>query len=282
MVAIARNATIARPLLHRTSGWKQGPITRLVSPGDLGQLIKPFVFLDYFETPRSHGRGFPAHPHSGIATHSTLLEGTFSYGDSTGKAGTMRAGDLEWMQAGGGVWHWGHAVTDQPVRGYQLWIALPPALETAPAESDYLTAGQVPVEGPARVLLGKFGEHASPLPYREDVTYLHVKLLDGERWTYVPAPTHDVAWLATHRGALQVSGTRLERELAIFAPGPAPIEIEAIGDSELVIGSAVKHPHALVTGSYSVHSSRAALLQGERGIDALENMPLVQRALGRR
>jgi hypothetical protein len=33
----------------RTRGHAHGAITRLVSPGDIGQLTKPFVFLDYFE-----------------------------------------------------------------------------------------------------------------------------------------------------------------------------------------------------------------------------------------
>ncbi|MFN0246386.1 MAG: pirin family protein [Kofleriaceae bacterium] len=281
MAVIARSLESTRRISHRTSGWQQGPVTRLVSPNDLGQLIKPFVFFDYFETPRSQGRGFPAHPHSGIATHSTLIEGTFDYGDSTGKSGTMHAGDLEWMQAGGGVWHWGHPKANEPVRGYQLWIALPAALENAPAESHYITASQVPNDRRTRVLLGAYGDLSSPIPYREDVTYLHVNLRDGERWTYVPSSTHDLAWLATHRGSLRVSGTHVERELVVFEPGNAAIEIEASGDTELVIGSARQHAHSLVTGSYSVHTSRAALMQGERGIDELEKTPLVQRAIGR-
>lgn len=38
-----------RQIVHRTRGNRHGPITRLVSPSDLGNLIKPFVFLDYFE-----------------------------------------------------------------------------------------------------------------------------------------------------------------------------------------------------------------------------------------
>lgn len=281
MQAIAARLDSTRRISHRTSGHQQGPVTRLVSPGDLGQLIKPFVFFDYFETPRSQGRGFPAHPHSGIATHSTLIEGTFDYGDSTGKSGTMRAGDLEWMQAGGGVWHWGHPKAGEPVRGYQLWMALPPTLENAPAESHYITASQVAGDGRVRVLLGTYGDHVSPIPYREDVTYLHVNLRDGERWRYTPSTTHDVAWLATHRGALHVSDLRIERELVVFEPGNAAIEIEAVGDTELVLGSARKHTHSLVTGSYSVHTSRAALMQGERGIAQLANTPSVQRALGR-
>ena len=43
-----------RQIALKTSGRRHGPITRLVSPSDIGELIKPFVFLDHAEiAPRS-------------------------------------------------------------------------------------------------------------------------------------------------------------------------------------------------------------------------------------
>jgi hypothetical protein len=36
-----------REIAYRTHGHTRGPITRLVSPSDLGEVIKPFVFLDH-------------------------------------------------------------------------------------------------------------------------------------------------------------------------------------------------------------------------------------------
>src|SRR5262245_6853011 len=122
-----------RRIVHRTKGHAGGPITRLMSPGDLGELVKPFVFLDHFDFTdvRGNGGGGVVHPHSGIATHTTLLQGSFIYGDSTGKGGTLRAGSIEWMQAGGGVWHGGTLFPGKPLRGFQLWVSLPPSLELA-------------------------------------------------------------------------------------------------------------------------------------------------------
>ena len=44
--SLAKAATQARRVTYRTRGNSHGPITRLVSPSDVGELIKPFVFLD--------------------------------------------------------------------------------------------------------------------------------------------------------------------------------------------------------------------------------------------
>lgn len=253
-----------RRIVHRTAGHRGGPVTRLMSPGDLGEWVKPFVFLDYFEFPGPVG-GLPVHPHSGIATHTTLLQGSIDYADSTGKSGTLAPRSIEWMQAGGGVWHGGGPAGSEPVRGFQLWIALPPSLELAPAFSDYVSDASIPREGATRLLLGSYEGKESPIAYREPVTYLSVQLRDGERWTYQPAPAHDVAWLAVATGALVVDGQVLRREMAVFEDGSAPIEMVADGEVELVIGSALRHSHPLVTGHYSVHTNEEALVRGERG-----------------
>src|ERR1700712_2472885 len=74
-----------------SQGRKHGPMTRLVSPTELGELIKPFVFLDLAEiTPLPEGL-IGIHPHSGVATLTTVLRGGMLYEDSGGKSGTVRA-----------------------------------------------------------------------------------------------------------------------------------------------------------------------------------------------
>jgi redox-sensitive bicupin YhaK (pirin superfamily) len=195
-----------------------------------------------------------------------LLDGSFVYGDSTGKTGTLGAGSVEWMRAGGGVWH-GGTVPAGGIRGFQLWVALEPPLELAPAESHYVDVATIPTDGHVRVLLGSHGALKSPIPYPQPVTYLNVRLRDGERWTYTPEPTHDVAWLAVSLGVLRVDGARIGREMAVFEEGNQSITMVAEGDTDFVIASAVKHPHPLVTGMYSVHTSEKNLDIGEAGIE---------------
>src|SRR5437868_6765323 len=68
-------AQLPRSIVLRTRGHSHGPITRLVSPGDLGELIKPFVFLDYFDADPANAPKFGFRPHSGIATLTLIFSG---------------------------------------------------------------------------------------------------------------------------------------------------------------------------------------------------------------
>jgi redox-sensitive bicupin YhaK (pirin superfamily) len=271
-IATEHPATLARPvaslprqLLLRTEGSAHGGITRLVSPGDIGELIKPFIFLDRFELDSRNGK-MRMHPHSGIATVTAVLDGTFAYRESTGAHGELPTGGVEFMSAGGGVWHQGMAADGDQVLGFQLWLALPPEDENAPAHSQYLAPGDVPHNGPARVLMGRYGGAISPIQPRAAITYLHVVLADGERWRYLPPPGHTVAWVALASGALHTGDAELGLEVAVFEESQQAIDFVATGRTEFVLGSAVKHPHPLVSGTYSVHTTAAALEQGEREI----------------
>jgi redox-sensitive bicupin YhaK (pirin superfamily) len=262
-----RQTTGARAIVLRTSGSTHGPITRLMSPGDLGELLKPFVFLDIVNfKARAGQRGFGMHPHSGLATLTFLLEGDVVYEDSTGKSGTLPAGGVEWMRAGNGVWHSGGPATEGSIQGFQLWVALPPSEENAPAQSLYLAPSDVPQVGPASVMLGRYGSTQSPIPVPSDMAYLAVRLKAGERWSYTPPPGHDVAWLAANTGQLDAHESVSAGELVIFEESNQRIDIVAGQDSSFVLGSAVKHPYPLVTGHYSVHTNASALAQGEAEI----------------
>jgi redox-sensitive bicupin YhaK (pirin superfamily) len=266
---VSRPKVATRRIVQTTSGRRHGPINRLVSPSDIGELIKPFVFLDHAEVVPRPEPLFGIHPHSGIATLTVVLSGGMVYEDTTGKTGSVPTGGLEWMRAGNGVWHDGGASPGEPLRAFQLWVALPPAEENGPAESQYISPDEVQSEGPARVILGRYGRAVSPIRAPAGINYLHVTLKDGERWRYTPPAGHTVAWLAVDKGRLQSHTPILAGQLAVFEESGDAIDLEADGDTSFVLGSAIKHPHSLVLGYYSVHTSDAALAQGEAEINRI-------------
>ena len=170
------------------------------------------------------------------------------------------------MQAGGGVWHTADPTAPAPIRGHQLWLGLPEALEKAAPHSEYLAPDDVP---PTRPGAGDFGSYqgvASPLPATSDLTYLHVALNDGEIWTYAPPSGHGRVWLAVDTGVVQIGEDSVSGEIAVFKSGVNPISMRAIRSVNLMIGSVAQHPHNLVLGHYSVHTTLAALVAREAGI----------------
>ena len=261
-----REKASPRPIALRTRGHVHGPITRLVSPHDLGEHIKPFVFLDYFEGDPKDAPKFGFHPHSGIATLTLLLSGQLSYKETTDREGVIDTGGVEWMRASGGVWHTGGSVGTAWVKGFQLWVALPPSLELAETDSQYLGPDDFQSAGPARVIAGDYEGVKSVIRAPEGMTYLDVRLKVGERWRFTPARGHDVLWIAVHDGVVRVPSEVTKGEAVVFAAGDGAVEFEAATDTSFILGSAVKHPYDLVTGYYSVHTSQGALREGESNI----------------
>ena len=124
--------TDLRHITARLRGVQHGPISRLISPDGWGEQLKPFIFLDFFNAEIEPGFGFAMHPHSGIATLTWQPGSDVKYQDTTGKNGVLKAGGLEWMNAGGGAWHQGSLLGRGEVIGFQLWLPMPRRWRTAP------------------------------------------------------------------------------------------------------------------------------------------------------
>jgi redox-sensitive bicupin YhaK (pirin superfamily) len=270
MTGLTPFSASVRKIVHRTRGTRHGPITRLMSPGDLGQVLKPFVFLDLFDMGKASFPGIGLHPHSGIATVTYLFEGSVRYEDTTGASGVLPEGGVEWFKAGHGAWHGGGPGDTPRSRGFQLWLALPPHEELGPVENIYQAPDTVARDGPARVLLGTHGGVVSPLNTPASINYLAVRLPAGKPWRYQPAIDQTICWVAPSQGRLLVPERVDAGELAVFEPSNDAIDISVEADAEFVIGSAAPHAHDLVLGRYSVHTSIATLYAAEQRIGEIQ------------
>ncbi len=265
-----------RKVIKRTRGQSHGAISRLMSPSDLGNLLKPFVFLDYVDaygaTLGDLGR-MQIHPHSGIATVTVITEGYMNYEVASIGAGKIEYGGVEWLKAGNGVWH-GKEMSIGDVtrlRAFQLWISLPPEMENSEPEGRFIEAKDMPSVGPAHVILGSHEAKQSPVPSPEGINYLLVSLKPGEQWVYQSPKGHLICWLSVAKGALKADEVAIAGDMLIFENSEEPLIINADleGETVFVIGSAVPHPYNLYLGNYSVHTSLKALEMGENNIAKL-------------
>ena len=149
-------------------------------------LTDPFLMMDDFrnDRPEDYQAGFPWHPHRGIETITYVLSGTVDHGDSLGNAGTLGAGDVQWMTAGSGILHQEMPHGDEAGRmhGFQLWANLPSSLKmTAPRYQD-VQAADIPVvvddDGTSvRVVCGEFWGKRGPVDgIAADPHYLDISL----------------------------------------------------------------------------------------------------------
>ena len=107
--------------------------------------FSPFLMLDHFTV--YPGAGFPDHVHRGFETITYLLEGAVDHEDFAGNAGTIEAGDLQFMTAGKGVMH-----AEMPRQnkdgsanvGMQLWVDLPEKLKMCEPRYRDLKAKEIP------------------------------------------------------------------------------------------------------------------------------------------
>lgn len=254
-----------RPIVTRTAGQRHGPITRMMSPGDLGHLLKPFIFLDVVEA-EGNGPNFGFHPHSGIATLTFPLTFDMEHTTSSGQVDEVQRGGVEWVVAGSGIWHKARPLSGGRMQAFQTWFALPPSHELAQPGAQFLQPTEVPRAGPLTLLLGQYAGLRSAIAAPFDACYLWVQLPAGGRWTFQPPDGHHIAWTFALRGAPTVNGETLGRELAVFAEGSGALHFQATQDCGFLVGSAVKAAHDLVMGRYSVHSTPAQLAAGEKRI----------------
>ncbi len=258
-----------RKIIQKTAGHRHGPITRLMSPGDIGQIIKPFIFLDYVDAPAGAGPNFGFHPHSGIATLTFPLSFDIQHETSSGQIDTVERGGIEWVVTGKGIWHRAKPLNGETMQAFQTWFSLPPSHETSEPSAMFIQPKYVPVSGNVKILLGSYLGMQSPIPAPFDISYLWITLKDGETFTYQPPEKHQVAWIFSQKGTLETGGEQLIRELAVFEDGNGELKMTAKGNSAFLLGSAVKHNYDLVMGPYSVHTDRTALEEGFRNINAI-------------
>ena len=171
--------------------------------------LDPFLLFDHFgsENSEDYIAGFPMHPHRGIETVTYMLAGAVKHRDSSGNSGIIRAGDVQWMTAGGGIMH-----EEMPqleggrLDGFQLWDNLPARLKMTRPRYQEIASENIPAverENGARIriIAGAVGDtHGSVKEIAADPTYLDVSVPANASLTH-PIPKGHTAFAYVFAGA---------------------------------------------------------------------------------
>lgn len=222
----------------------------------------PFLMLDYagpeeFQ-PTTRPRGVGVHPHKGFETVTIVYQGEVEHGDSTGRGGVIREGDVQWMTAAKGILHKEFHSDDFTRKGgmlemVQLWVNLPAADKSAEAGYQAITDADIPSvdlaegAGRVRVIAGSFGGKAGPARTFTAMEVWDTRLKAGKTVHFAPEEGHNVIVVVldgkvTLNGSHRLEGAaqaRLSRDGGGFT-------VEAETDAKLLIlaGAPIDEPVA--------------------------------------
>jgi redox-sensitive bicupin YhaK (pirin superfamily) len=160
--------------------------------GEKLNYLDPFLLFDHFGSPNAedYQAGFPMHPHRGIETVTYMLAGEVQHRDTLGNAGSIGAGDVQWMTAGGGILHEEMPqVRPEGNGGFQLWVNLPARLKMTQPRYQDIPSPEIPEvtteDGvKIRVLAGNVaGTDGAVTGIAANPTYLDVFIPPGRSFT---------------------------------------------------------------------------------------------------
>jgi len=196
----------------------------------------PFLMLDYagphhFD-PAPKSRGVDVHPHKGFETVTIVYQGEVEHGDSTGKGGVIREGDVQWMTAGEGILHKEFHSRDFTARGgpfemVQLWVNLPARHKSAAPGYQGIADAEIPAldlsdgAGRLRVIAGAFDGHVGPARTFTPMEVWDLRLNAGKHTDLTPPVGQNVT--------LVVLGGSVSINRAAPVTGPAVARLEGEG-----------------------------------------------------
>ena len=214
----------------------------------------PFLLFDHFafnnplEGPI---RGFPMHPHRGIETVTYMLDGSVNHRDSLGNAGTIGAGDVQWMTSGRGIMHEEMPRRGQSgnIYGFQLWVNLPAAQKMDQPRYQEVNSSTIPViekDGATiRLVAGEVDGVRGPVTeIAASPLYMDVKLAPDSSFIF-PVPSGHTVLAYVFEGTGEFSHEVVESvSMVVFNDDGDQIEVRSKTGVQfmLIAGAPFKEP----------------------------------------
>lgn len=242
------------------------PVRSLFSYNTHGQLISPFLLLDYagprYFEPTDTRRGVGQHPHRGFETVTIVYDGEVEHRDSAGNGGIIGPGDVQWMTAAGGIIHEEYhspafARTGGPFRVVQLWVNLPARDKMSPAGYQAITSTDIPVvdlpdgAGTARIIAGELAGAKGPARTFTPINVWDMRLARDADVT-LDLPEGHTALVVVLSGHVTVHGASDgaheagEAEVLLLSREGSDLTLHADGDATLLVltGEPIDEPIA--------------------------------------
>ncbi|MCL4106337.1 UNVERIFIED_CONTAM: hypothetical protein GTU68_003498 [Idotea baltica] len=234
-------------------------------------MVGPFIFIDHMG-PASLGPGHYAdigqHPHIGISTLTYLLEGEIVHRDSTGAHQLIAPGSVNWMTAGSGAVHtertpeWMRDGTVRTMHGYQIWVALPKALENMAPSFHHVEADALPrwQDGAASFTLvaGQGYGRESPVPVHSDLFMVEIKT-EGEYLLEVAGQLSGEIGVVVSSGQVEACGEVIPAGNMLVSKVEDFCSVKVEAGSHLFLFGGAPFPEPRFIAWNFVHSDKSVL-----------------------
>ena len=176
--------------------------------------------------------GFGRHPHRDMEIVTYVLEGALEHRDSLGTGSVIRAGDVQRMSAGTGIYHSEfNPSAEAPVHLLQIWL-LPEARNLRPGY-EQRAAAELAGGGPLRLLASRDGRDGS-VTVHQDVDLFAARLGPGDSVTHRLRPGRG-AWVQVTRGGVELHGRRLRAGDGAAAEDEAELRLTGTEPAEALV-----------------------------------------------
>lgn len=178
------------------------------------------------------GGKFGMHPHENMEILTWVLYGSIVHEDSTGAKGETRAGEIQRMTAGTGVYHSeanGSETAD--MRLLQIWI-LPERTGLEPGYQK-ISFGEDSLENRLRVVASRDGREGSATIH-QDATVLAGRLDAGAEVEYTAEPGRGL-WVQVAGGAVEINGALLKDGDGAALEDEAAVCIKGVESAEVLV-----------------------------------------------
>lgn len=252
-------------------------VTQLFPAGaDLGDLISPFLLLDYHAPfdyePTDRPRGVGVHPHRGFETVTLAFSGSVAHHDSSGGGGVIHPGDVQWMTAASGILHKEYHEAEWAKSGgrfhmAQLWVNLPADRKMDPPRYQALTAesiGEVDLPndaGVVRVVAGDYDGHSGPADTATRIDLWELQL-NGSAPVELTVPAKQNLALLVHEGTATINGTTANQgDLVVLDRQEGSVIIDVAEPARLLVLSGEPIDEPVVSYGPFVMNSREQILE---------------------
>ncbi|NSY37586.1 pirin family protein [Leisingera sp. ANG59] len=247
----------------------------------------PFLMLDYagphrFD-PADRPKGVDVHPHKGFETVTIVYQGEVEHGDSTGRGGVIREGDVQWMTAADGILHKEFHSQEFTRKGgtlemVQLWVNLPAKDKSAAPGYQSITDAQIPgvdladAAGRLRVIADSYNGRTGPARTFTPIEVWDLRL-NGEKGISLTPPEGQNVTVVVLDGEVTINGSASLAGPATARLGnEGGIRIDAATSAKLLIlsGEPIGEPVAahgpfVMNTQAEIHQAIAEFQSGKFG-----------------